>query len=91
MRGSKPDPAVFLVFRPDKNGTLIDWDTHIHWAAVILMVQELTRGGMLDPGSRLAKKKKGSGKRLTPKERAKMKKQREKELRRRKREQKGKK
>jgi signal recognition particle subunit SRP54 len=49
-------------------------------------MQQLTQGGMLDPGSRLAKKKQGTGKRLTPKERVKMKKEREKELRRKKRE-----
>jgi len=49
-------------------------------------MQQLTQGGMLDPGGRLAKKKQGTGKRLTPKERAKQKKLREKELRRKKRE-----
>jgi signal recognition particle subunit SRP54 len=48
-------------------------------------MQQLTQGGMLDPGSRLAKTKKGTGKRLTPKERAKQKKLREKELRDKKR------
>ena len=55
-------------------------------------MKELTEGGMLDPGAKLSKKKQGTGKRLTPKERAKQKKLREKELRRRKREarQKGK-
>jgi len=49
-------------------------------------MQQLTEGGMLDPGGRLAKQKKGSGKRLSPKERAKQRKLREKEFRRRKRE-----
>jgi len=49
-------------------------------------MQQLTEGGMLDPGRRLAKQKKGSGKRLSPKERAKQRKLREKEFRRRKRE-----
>ncbi|MEZ6117984.1 MAG: signal recognition particle protein [Pirellulaceae bacterium] len=49
------------------------------------MVQELQRGGMLDGGGALAKQKKGTGKRLTPKERAKLKKERDRELRRRKR------
>ena len=46
----------------------------------------LTEGGMLDPGARLNKQKQGTGKRLTPKERAKLKKTREKELRRKRRE-----
>jgi len=54
-------------------------------------MKELTEGGMLDPGGRLTKKKQGTGKRLTPKERAKMRKLREKELRRRRREARGKK
>ncbi|MHC4180419.1 MAG: signal recognition particle protein [Planctomycetota bacterium] len=49
-------------------------------------MKELTEGGMLNPGAKLAKKKQGTGKRLTPRERAKQKKLREKELRRRKRE-----
>lgn len=54
------------------------------------MMQDLERSGMLDPGSkgpRLVKK--GTGKRLTPQEKAKLKKQREKELRKRKRTGKG--
>ena len=51
------------------------------------MVRELQQGGMMDPGGRIAKTKGTSGKRLSPKERAKAKKEREKALRRRKREQ----
>jgi len=54
-------------------------------------VQQLTQSGALNPGSKLARKKQSTGKRLTPKERAKQRKLREKELRRRKRETKGKK
>ena len=54
-------------------------------------VQELQRGGMMDPGAMLAKKKVGTGKRLTSQERAKLKKQREKEARKRTRELKNKK
>jgi len=49
-------------------------------------VQQLTKSGALNPGARLAKQKKGTGKRMTAKERAKAKRQREKESRRRKRE-----
>jgi len=49
-------------------------------------VQELTRAGALNPGAKLAKKKKSTGKRLSPKERAKLRKEREREARRRKRE-----
>ena len=49
-------------------------------------MKQLTEAGALNPGGKLVKQKKGSGKRLSPKERAKQKKLREKEARRRKRE-----
>ncbi|MCO6458273.1 MAG: signal recognition particle protein [Pirellulaceae bacterium] len=49
-------------------------------------IRELQEGGMLDPGGRGPRIKKGTGKRLSTKERAKMKKQREKDQRRRRRE-----
>ena len=52
-------------------------------------MQELTRSGMLDPGARLVKQKKGTGKRLTTAERAKLRKLREKEVRRHRREARG--
>ncbi|MCE5303265.1 MAG: signal recognition particle protein [Planctomycetaceae bacterium] len=48
-------------------------------------MQELTRGGLMDPAAKLARQKVGTGKRLTSAERVKLKKQREKELRRKKR------
>jgi len=50
-------------------------------------MQQLSQGGLLDPGARLAKQKIGTGKRLTSAEKAKLRKQREKEERRRRREQ----
>ena len=50
------------------------------------MMQDVTQGGMLNPGGRLAKKKVGTGKRLTSAERAKLRKEHERELRRKKRE-----
>jgi signal recognition particle subunit SRP54 len=53
-------------------------------------VQHLGSSGMLNPNTKLAKQAKGTGKRLTSEERAKLKKQKEKELRRRKREDKKK-
>jgi signal recognition particle subunit SRP54 len=52
-------------------------------------IRDLQKSGLLDPGSRGPKMKKGTGKRLTAKERAKMKKQREKEQRRRRRMERG--
>ncbi len=48
-------------------------------------VQELTRSGALNPGAQLAKAKKGTGKRLTSQEKARLRKQREKDARRAKR------
>ena len=50
------------------------------------MMRELQEGGLLDPGGKISKQKKGTGKRLSAKEKQKLRKQREKELRRRKRE-----
>jgi signal recognition particle subunit SRP54 len=49
------------------------------------MVRELQAGAMANPDGALSRKKVGTGKRLTPQERAKLKKEREKEMRRRKR------
>jgi len=49
-------------------------------------VKEMTEGGMLDPGGRIARKKQSTGKRLTKADRAKQKKLRQKERRRLKRE-----
>jgi signal recognition particle subunit SRP54 len=48
-------------------------------------IQELKKSGLLDPGGRMQKIKKGTGKRLTTQERARLKKIREKEKRRRRR------
>jgi signal recognition particle subunit SRP54 len=50
------------------------------------MMQELSQGGLLNPGGKLAKQKVGTGKRLTSAERAKLRKERERELRRKRRE-----
>lgn len=49
------------------------------------MVREIQSGAMSDPAGALSKKKQSTGKRLSPKEKAKLRKQREKELRRMKR------
>jgi len=53
------------------------------------MVKELQQSGMMDPGARFAKQKQGTGKRLSPKEKAKLRKERDKQLRRKKREKRG--
>jgi signal recognition particle subunit SRP54 len=49
------------------------------------MVNELQSGGFLNPGSQLTKEKKGTGKRLSTSEKARIKKEREREARRKKR------
>jgi signal recognition particle subunit SRP54 len=49
------------------------------------MVREIQRGALANPGGQLARQKKGTGKRLTPKARIKLKKDRDRERRRKKR------
>ena len=49
------------------------------------MVQQLQRDAIANPNGALSKKKKGTGKRLSNQEKAKLKKERERELRRKKR------
>lgn len=49
------------------------------------MMQEMQRGQMIDPTGRIAKQKKGTGKRLSPDEKNRLRKERERELRRMKR------
>jgi len=49
------------------------------------MMRSLQEGGLIDPGGRLSRQKKGTGKRLTPTEQKKLRKVKEKEKRRRKR------
>ncbi len=53
-------------------------------------VQDITQSAMANPHAKFAKQKKRTGKRLSPKEKAKLKKQREKEARRQRRENKNK-
>jgi signal recognition particle subunit SRP54 len=48
-------------------------------------IREMQQSGVLDPGGRMPRVKKGTGKRLTSQERARLKKIREKELRKRRR------
>jgi signal recognition particle subunit SRP54 len=49
------------------------------------MAQQMQREAMANPGGKLGKSKKSTGKRLTPQQKKKLKKERERELRRRKR------
>jgi len=52
-------------------------------------IRELQAGGLFNPGAQFMREKKGTGKRLSNKEKADLRKQREKELRRRKRDERG--
>jgi len=52
-------------------------------------MQQLTQGGLLDPGAKLSKLKKGTGKRLTADEKNRLRKQREREMRKKKRDSRG--
>jgi signal recognition particle subunit SRP54 len=52
-------------------------------------MQQMTQSGMLNPGAQLMKQKKGTGKRLTSAEKARLRKLREKEARRKKRDERG--
>jgi signal recognition particle subunit SRP54 len=52
-------------------------------------IRELQAGGLFNPGAQLMREKKGTGKRLSNKEKADLRKQREKEMRRRKRDERG--
>jgi len=49
------------------------------------MLNQLQKGGMMDPGGQFNKKKQSTGKRLSPQEKAKLRKKREKELRKKRR------
>ncbi len=49
-------------------------------------MQDISKGGMLNPGGKFSKQKISTGKRLSPRERAKLRKEREREVRRKKRE-----
>jgi signal recognition particle subunit SRP54 len=53
-------------------------------------VQDLQRGGLLNPGARIGRDRGNTGKRLSSQEKARLRKQREKDARRRKREDKRK-
>ncbi len=85
--GVEPHEVNDLVKQFDGMATVMKQMAGLGMRERMKKVQELTSGGLLNPGSRLAKEKKGTGKRLTADERRQLKKQREKDARRRKREQ----
>jgi signal recognition particle subunit SRP54 len=84
--GVEPHEVNNLVKQFDGMKDLMQRMTSMGLRGRMKAMQELTQTAMANPNAKLAKQKKGTGKRLSPKERAKLKKLREKEIRRRKRE-----
>jgi len=84
--GVEPHQVNELVKQFDAMAGIMQKMTGMGFMGRMKAMRELAEGGMLNPGAKLAKQKKGTGKRLSPKERAKLRRQREKELRRKKRE-----
>lgn len=84
--GVEPHEVNELVKQFDGMASLMKEMSGLGMRERMKKINQLQQGGFLDPGSRLARQKVGTGKRLTPDEKRKQKKQREKELRRKKRE-----
>jgi signal recognition particle subunit SRP54 len=87
--GVEPQAVNQLVKQYDMMSPLMKAMAHKGFGERLRAVQDLKNAGFLDPGSRGPRIKKGTGKRLSSKEKADLRKRREKELRRRKRMGKG--
>jgi signal recognition particle subunit SRP54 len=84
--GTQPSEVNQLVKQYDMMAPLMKSMAGKGMAGRMQAIRELQESGMLDPGNtRMPRTKKGTGKRLSTKEKAKLRKQREKEKRRRKR------
>ncbi|MGD0899103.1 MAG: signal recognition particle protein [Thermoguttaceae bacterium] len=84
--GVEPHEVNDLVKQFD---TMADWMKKLAGMSLVdrmRTMHQLGSSGALSPGARLAKQKQGTGKRLTPKQKAEERKRREKEARRKKRE-----
>ena len=90
-QGSGVDPADVsgLVKQFDAMASFVKQMASMTMLDKIRAVSGLGRAGAFNPGAKLFAPKQGTGKRLTPKERAKLQKEREKEERRKRREQRG--
>lgn len=88
--GVQPQEVNQLVKQYDMMAPIMQTLAGKGMAGRLQAIRELQQSGMMDPGGGAPRVKKGTGRRLSPKERAKMKKLREKELRRRKRRERGK-
>jgi signal recognition particle subunit SRP54 len=83
--GVQPHEVNALVKQFDAMKDVMQRMTTLKMRDRMKAMQELTQSAMANPGGKLAKQKKGTGKRLTAKEKAKLKKEREREARRRRR------
>ena len=83
--GVEPHEVNALVKQCDGMADIMKRMTGMGIRGRMKAMQELTQTAVANPAAKLTKQKKGTGKRLTPKERAKLKKQREREARRRRR------
>ena len=90
-RGAGVDPVEVtqLIKQFDVMAPLVQGMAGAGMAERLRKVRELQAGGLFNPGAQLMREKKGTGKRLSTKEKADLRKQRERELRRRKREERG--
>jgi len=84
--GVEPHQVNELVKQFDAMAGIMQKMTGMGFMGRMKAMRELAEGGMLNPGAKLAKQKKSTGKRLSPKEKAKLRRQRERDLRRKKRE-----
>jgi signal recognition particle subunit SRP54 len=88
--GVEPHEVNALVKQYDGMADMMKQMAGMGFRQRIQAAQQLSQTMIRNPGATLAKQKKGTGKRLTPQERARLKKDREREERRRKRELKNK-
>lgn len=89
--GAGVDPADVssLVKQFDAMAALVKQMSQMSMLDKVRAMSGLGRAGAFNPGAKLFASKQGTGKRLTPKERAKLQKERDKEERRKRREQRG--
>ncbi len=85
--GVEPQEVTQLVKQFDAMKSLMEGMAGKDMRNRMQAIREMQESGLFDPGAKLGRAKKGTGKRLTPQEKAKNRQQREKELRRRRREQ----
>jgi signal recognition particle subunit SRP54 len=88
--GAEPHEVNELVKQFDVMADMMKRMSNMGLRDRMRMMKDMSEGGAFNPGAKLAKQKIGTGKRLTPQERAKQKKLRDREIRRKKRESRGK-